>query len=370
MENIKKVIAVAILFLLIAAPGYADSPNQSLPRTSARIVGGDEAESGDWPWMAALVDAYNSDNYSAKFCGASLIDSKWVVTAAHCITSMYYWGEYMAPGDVEVVLGVYDLKHDSGKRVRVKRIIPHPLHDLWAETSDSDIALLELAEEVSYPTLPLVSEDSSLEGIEAVAIGWGLTNPQGSVARFPYKLQQVSVPIISNEECNESYNQTGGYYNDSITDTMMCAGEDEGGKDTCQGDSGGPLVIQDGDAWKLAGITSWGVGCGEAGFYGIYARVSKLLDFIDKNLAMDYFACADANGDGLVNRKDRTKKYNDLDAEFEDWILECWYSETDCGDVNGDGNINRADIIRKNSDLNQEFKDWKRECWVPEMSWY
>ncbi len=368
MEKVKKVIAAATLFLMIAAPAYADSSNQSLPRTSARIVGGEQAESGAWPWMAALADAYNSDNYTAMFCGASLIDSKWAVTAAHCVKD--YWGGYMAPGEVEVVLGVYDLKHDSGERVRVKRIIPHPLYDTWTDTSDSDIALLELAQEVSYPTVPLVSDDSSLEGAEAVVMGWGQTNPQGSVARFPYQLQQVSFPIISNEECNESYNQTAGYYNDPITENMMCGGEAEGGKDTCQGDSGGPLVIRDGDTWKLAGITSWGAGCGEAGFYGIYSRVSKFLDFINENLATDYFACADANGDGIVNRKDRMKKYNALDAEFEDWILECWYPDNDCGDVNGDGNINRSDIIQKNSALNQEFRDWKKTCWLPEMSSY
>ena len=103
--------------------------------------------------------------------------------------------------------------------------------------------------------------------------GWGtleydLDNPQ-----IPDTLQWVEVPAVTNEVCNQAY---GG-----ITDAMICAGYAEGGKDSCQGDSGGPFVCLDGNMAFLTGVVSWGYGCGNfAGFYGVYARVTTVLDWI------------------------------------------------------------------------------------------
>jgi trypsin len=106
-------------------------------------------------------------------------------------------------------------------------------------------------------------------GHSAVVTGWG-TLSSGS-SSLPRQLQVVTVPIVSRTECNDAYIEYGG-----ITDNMVCAGITGGGKDACQGDSGGPLAI-DG---QLVGLVSWGIGCGEPSFPGVYSNIATLRSFI------------------------------------------------------------------------------------------
>jgi trypsin len=82
------------------------------------------------------------------------------------------------------------------------------------------------------------------------------------------------VPIVGREACQEQYPEY------TITDTMICAAEEEGGQDSCQGDSGGPIVDE---AGTLIGIVSWGIGCAEQGRPGVYSNVGALIDFISEN---------------------------------------------------------------------------------------
>ena len=105
--------------------------------------------------------------------------------------------------------------------------------------------------------------------------GWGTLSYGGN---SPEILQWVEVPAVTNDICNQAY------YN-SITDAMICAGYAEGGKDSCQGDSGGPFVCLNNDNEAiLTGIVSFGSGCAYAGYYGVYARVTKILGWIQSNL--------------------------------------------------------------------------------------
>ena len=103
--------------------------------------------------------------------------------------------------------------------------------------------------------------------------GWGALEFMGIDSEE--RLQAVNLPIVSQEECQQAYPG-------DITAGMICAGLPEGGRDSCQGDSGGPLVVRglSDRHWQLAGVVSWGAGCAEAGRYGVYARVSKYLDWI------------------------------------------------------------------------------------------
>ena len=88
---------------------------------------------------------------------------------------------------------------------------------------------------------------------------------------------QASVPLVSKQRCERSYPKL-------IHDSMLCAGLDQGGVDACQGDSGGPLVCEFGGKWYLEGVTSWGVGCADAGKFGVYAKLRYLLKWVTTNM--------------------------------------------------------------------------------------
>lgn len=113
-------------------------------------------------------------------------------------------------------------------------------------------------------------------GHKSVVTGWG-TLSSGS-SSLPRQLQVVTVPIVSRAECNDAYSQYGG-----ITENMICAGVSGGGKDSCQGDSGGPLAI-DG---QLVGLVSWGAGCGEPSFPGVYSNVATLRSFVTRETGVN-----------------------------------------------------------------------------------
>jgi len=266
--------AAALLVLLAVMVPAVMAAAQTDPGTP-RIVGGQEATPGEWPWQAALV-MKEADPYNGQFCGGSIINKDWVLTAAHCVDTA-------APGDLDVIVGIHDLASPDPDFVRValSRIVVHPG---WNDaTKDNDIALLQLASPVparagSGGTLPIAFVDTapgnigSLTGTPATTTGWGNTNPNGT--NYPERLREVQVPIVSNAECRSSYG--------NLTDNMICAGLPDGGKDSCQGDSGGPLVIHDDSAgeWVQVGIVSFGIGCGAPGYPGVYARVSRYAAWI------------------------------------------------------------------------------------------
>lgn len=234
-----------------------------------RIVGGTEAEDGSWPWMAALVYS-GMDSYNGQYCGGTLIDEEWILTAAHCTE------DFEADG-IEVVLNTINLAEDEGQRFTVDQIIEHENYDSF--TLDSDIALLHLTAKAPFETLPLVEsgdpDELAAPMVEATAIGWGATDSQGFI--YPEELRQVTVPIVPPRAAVRAYGAS------TFTINMIAAGIPEGGMDSCYGDSGGPLVVPDsaGDDWVLAGITSWGIGCALPKSPGVYTRVSRFTSWVE-----------------------------------------------------------------------------------------
>lgn len=310
------------------------------------IIGGTEAR--DWPWMVSLSDRKN--NYNGHFCGGSLISPDWVITAAHCL-------EGERPDNFHVVVNVHNLKVDAGQKIAVKRIFIHPNYS--KKSDDFDIGLVQLKEPVRKAvTLSLIHEDLSLTGILATVIGWG-TVKDTKYGSYPAKLQEIQVPIVSNRECRNVYSTK------SITDNMLCAGDLSSKKDACQGDSGGPLIIKQSGNWVLAGIVSWGKGC--AVRYGVYSRVSKFTDFIEK-ISLDYSALADVNHDGMVNAADKQAKRDEIQLTMKNYVEQCWTPGAICGDVTDDGQVDWLDLMKESASMENEYNEWLDVVWTPEKT--
>ncbi|KAK6467699.1 serine protease 27-like [Huso huso] len=246
---------------LISTPS-AEASECGSPVLNSRIVGGTPAEVGSWPWQVSLHLS------GSHVCGGSLISANWVLSAAHCFEGN------SDPSLWTVVLGQIDLSSldPSGILNGVQRVIVHPAFN--SQTMDNDMALLELNRSVTFTEyiMPVCLAESSstfYTDTECWATGWGAT-AEGVPLPENDTLREVTLPIIGNQQCGCLYVSEG-----EITDNMMCAGLLQGGKDSCQGDSGGPLVCKQGSTWVQAGVVSFGIGCAQAGFPGVYARVSQ-----------------------------------------------------------------------------------------------
>ncbi|XP_037626594.1 transmembrane protease serine 9 [Sebastes umbrosus] len=256
--------------------GVPDCPNQADERNcdcgvrpalgAQRIVGGVTARRGEWPWIGSL------QHQRLHRCGATLIQCKWLLTAAHCVKND------PSPSDWAVSLGSVLRSGLGALVIPIQRIVIHPAFN--GTNMDHDVALLELAvpAPTSY-TIQSVCLPSSvhrfLNNAECFITGWGSMREGGSLTNL---LQKAAVSIIQQADCQRSYGNV-------LTPNMMCAGYMEGGRDTCLGDSGGPLTCREPSGqWFIAGVTSWGHGCGRIGFPGVYTRVTSVRQWISTYL--------------------------------------------------------------------------------------
>lgn len=231
------------------------------------IINGTEVEEGAYPFMISL----QSDFFGGHLCGASLISSQYVLTAGHCTP-------YISPSSSQVVIGLHNQTDMSAADVlEIAEVIEHPDYD---GDVNNDFALIKLKNPVDinvYPPVRLnrdeinIPVDGSNDPIVATVMGWGTTE-EGDLSDV---LMEVDVPLVTFDTCMEAYPN-------DLTDSMICAGYKEGGKDSCQGDSGGPLILKgNNDEPLLIGTVSWGEGCAAEGKYGVYGKVSKAVDWID-----------------------------------------------------------------------------------------
>lgn len=268
-----------LVFSLLFAPlAYAQED-----LVSKRIIGGFELDNGDktdtsikqWPWIAALID--NDDKLR---CGASLISSQWLMTAAHCLYSNGRVNTDLIPTAIFQQSNLEQLNPESIIRP-ISQVVIHPEYNYF--TNDNDIALLKLQTPVSELEpirLPGLYIDSPVvaNGTFATVLGWG----RNQSFEVDYRLRKAELPVADLHECAKIYSAFGI----NINPNMLCAGFELGGYDACSGDSGGPLVVphESGSGWKQIGIVSFGIGCAKPDYFGVYTRISRYIDFIEKTI--------------------------------------------------------------------------------------
>jgi len=268
-------LAVCCLALsaVLAKPPPGQPRGQCCGRVNraSRIVGGVETEVNEYPWQAGLVAREDT----RTFCGGTVINNRYVLTAAHCLVG---WLNF----DVQVLLREHKIGAADGEmRYDVSKLINHPKYtDAY---KGYDFALLRLAQQLDFsalnnkvaPACLPSSSSGAFANVDAIVSGWGTTASGGQQAT---KLLEVTVKTLSNQQCLTSYQGV-------LNDKMLCAGVAAGGKDSCQGDSGGPLVTAVSGRYTLIGVVSFGMGCGEAAYPGVYARVTEELAWITQNTA-------------------------------------------------------------------------------------
>ena len=296
-NNMKKLKPLSNLFttvcslalLLMLSITFSASAQQ-------KVVGGVDVDIKDYPWQIALT----SSPTGSGFCGGSIIGDSWVLTAAHCVN-----GDN--PSGLFIRAGASASFASGGDSYSVNQIIVHPSYS----GNSFDFALVEINGEFNYNSnvqkIDLIDANeiaagSQAGGIMATITGWGSTSSGGSLASV---LQMVEAPIVENDVACGSASDTNGnagqYPCTSLDESMICAGDlIDGGEDACQGDSGGPLVVRSSDnsKWILIGATSWGYGCADVLYPGVWSKVSHVLDWIDSNAetnsengCMDATAC-------------------------------------------------------------------------------
>jgi trypsin len=259
-----------ISFAMIAAPMAAraqeqqqEEENGGVEVVGEKIVGGEPTDIKEHPWQVAIHITRRGKLF---LCSGSLIEQRWVLTAAHC------FDKSTQPGEVTAKAGVTDYAA-KGTWAAIDKVVLHAEYD--SATHINDIALIRFKGtpkgDITPASIRRLDAGETLKVDQLLVVtGWGKTETgQGSK-----QLRKAKVPYVENETCNgpESYNGT-------ILPGMLCAGFREGGIDACLGDSGGPLVWDKPDKVPpaLVGIVSFGAGCAQKAKYGVYTWIAKAI---------------------------------------------------------------------------------------------
>ncbi|KAF7708399.1 complement C1r-A subcomponent-like isoform X2 [Silurus meridionalis] len=240
-----------------------------------RVLGGQKAVDNSFPWQVYLLVEGGGRG------GAIVIGEKWLLTAAHMFNK-----DNLSKDELKTFVGSnkvsdYFESNTSFKALPIESFHIHPGYK--RPDYNNDIALIKLASSLTFNAgvMPvcLPAQDSGLQNSGWVS-GFGITERY----RTANHLRYITLPIVDQEVCCFSFEEvkkTGGNVS-NLTENMFCAGLPEGGKDTCQGDAGSGFVTKKNDVFYVAGIVSWGVECGRPGRYGVYTRVARYTNWIQK----------------------------------------------------------------------------------------
>merc|ERR1719427_2091591 len=292
-------------------------------QSSGKIKGGDAASKGSWPWMVYIEIIHDSWPYP-KICGGSLIHPEWVLTAAHCFREQSSTSAY----DTTLKFGLYKLPDEENEptpgHVRTRKGIEIIYHEDWifydkthSKSFHNDLAIIKLNKPLEpssfvYP-ICLPKGETPKPGDKCWVTGF--TDDEGETK----ELQQVDLPITTDEECKEAYKKYKHPVNESL---MFCAGYKEGGKDSCDGDSGGPLMCQrqDSCSWYVFGVVSYGEGCALEDYFGVYTKVTTFEQWITKTIGEDENNKPESISQWITSSRDEISELKTIVASQSDLI--------------------------------------------------
>ncbi|XP_074874282.1 mannan-binding lectin serine protease 2 [Carettochelys insculpta] len=246
-------------------------------RTSVeRIIGGKMAKLGQFPWQIRLV----TDDGAAG--GGALLYDEWILTAAHVVARQ------RDPSTLNIKMGFLNKNSVHYQQAWAEKIFVHEGYH-YGVSFNNDIALIKLKHKVPINAnitpicLPTREERFHVKTDDmGIVAGWGRTERR----RFSPHLLYVELVVIDHKKCQDAYAKLPHGKIEPVTENMLCAGVEEGGKDSCQGDSGGPLIFLENQTkkWFVGGLVSWGIDCAVAGQYGVYTKVINYISWLENTI--------------------------------------------------------------------------------------
>jgi secreted trypsin-like serine protease len=261
------------------------------PTFKPRVLGGTTASQNAYPFMVAIHQNYQNIEEGQFICGGTLINKDWVLTASHCVSSLF-----VSEGENNPPLGVSpsSIKVSFGSNIingiRQTRKVAEIILSTSGYTFENDIALLRLNKSISLTPLPYAtsSDFAKIAELESArVIGWGATNPDVNKINIgvnPSALQQADIDLYSKNDCLLKLGTNFVPSKSLCAATLASDSEGTGAKDACYGDSGGPLLVTIDGVQKIAGIVSSGYACGSNKYPGIYTDVAAYESFIESTL--------------------------------------------------------------------------------------